>query len=136
MKKYLLPSLILAAINFTPILFYNTDTGMDMAPRYIRWGSFVLTLIVFFLVVRKYKTDYSAGSISFKKAFNYALKVSLCMAVMSAVVFFVYVNYIDNSYLKNIGTLMRKQQEIAAETGGLQSASSEKLATSGKVLSA
>lgn len=125
MKKFLLPSLILALISTIPfLLFKNSETGE--ISMYISLSSYLLLLLTFLFAVRRYKLIYSGGVIAFGKAFKYAFKVTLCHALIVSVVFFIYAKFNESSLMTQMTNQMNVVQEQQVATQGYVSANYEK----------
>ncbi len=125
MKKFILPAVILAVISIIPLLVINPVTGMT--PSYLNWAYVLLSFLIMLLIVRRYKLIYSNGVFSFSNAFKYGLKVSLCYAVFSSIIYLVYAECNLDLIVKGITNAMKIAEEKQIETQGSVSPSYEKM---------
>lgn len=124
MKKYILPSLVLASVFVIVLLLRDPET--QKTPSYVTLGNILLSLTITFLIIRRYKLVYSNNILSFGEAFKYGLKVTLCYATITAVIYFIYLQFNMDSFIRAMETQVKLEQERTLEWTGEHSASQEK----------
>ncbi len=122
-KKFILPSFILALSAFISALF-KPPFASDY--HYINWILFAVSFAIMFLLIKRYKEIYSNGVINFKQAFGYGFKISLCYTVLLAIAYFTYFKLNEQDCLKNINAVVELTKQNNIETSGTPSAKQEK----------
>ena len=131
MKKFILPAFIISLPYllscFVGTQYYEMMYTIPALQIGIGLGQLLLPFFLLMYFVRKYKTEFSGGIITFRNAFRYTFKLTLLWSLFTSIITLVY-------YLLN-GDLMQKiaaislanSKEKIISTAGAISASEQKM---------
>lgn len=97
--------LILGVISIAYFVILNV-AGVDMTQGPGRWGGLVFTIIIFVLA-HKYFKESGDGYMSYGQGIGIGFWTTLVSSVISSIFTFVYVSFIDSTFVENM-----KQQQI------------------------
>ena len=92
--------LILSLISIVYFLVL-TMSGVDMTSGIGRWSSIVFYLAIIYLAQRNFKQS-GDGYMSYGQGFGISFWISLISSVIYSVFFYIYVKFIDSSFLQAI----------------------------------
>lgn len=107
--------LFLAVISIAYFLIM-TLLGVDMSAGLARWGMWVVT-IVMLVLAHKYFKDNGDGFMSYGQGVGIGFWAGLVSSVVSSIFTFIYVSFIDSSFIANI---IRKAEEDMQAQGKTQ----------------
>jgi Protein of unknown function (DUF4199) len=106
--------LIMGLVSIAYFVILNT-LGVDTTKGLGQWASLVF-LIAIFVLAHKYFKDNGDGYMSFGQGLGIGFWITLISSLISSVFTYIYVKFIDTSY---IASLMDKQRVAMEERGGL-----------------
>lgn len=90
-----------------------TVAGVDITQGIGRWAQVLINVGIIFLAHKNFK-DNADGFMSYGQGFTIGFWISLISSIISSVFTFIYVKYIDNSFIQ---TMLDRQEEAMIERG-------------------
>jgi hypothetical protein len=101
--------LFLGVISIAYFMIMNL-LGVDMSQGFGRWGGLVFSLAMIFLA-HKYFKDNGDGFMSFGQGFGIGFWISLISSAISSVFTYIYVSFIDQSFIQQMLDKVREGME-------------------------